>query len=239
MREPPRLLDLCSGAGGATVGYQAAGFHVTGVDRDPQPNYPGHAFVRADALAYLRSHGHEYAAIHASFPCQAWTAYRRKGHGVGVGYPDLITPGRALLVALGRPYVMENVELAPLIGPVRLCGSSFGLDVRRHRLFETSFPVPPLACNHAWQTPRFPSATNRANRRSTVEVGVWRIPLDIQRAAMGISWMTRAELSEAVPPPYTRYIGTHLRAALDGAARSVRVSTEPWADQMAAIWSSS
>jgi hypothetical protein len=61
-------------AGGATVGYQAAGFHVTGVDRDPQPNYPGHAFVRADALAYLRSHGHEYAAIHASFPCQAWTA---------------------------------------------------------------------------------------------------------------------------------------------------------------------
>src|SRR5688572_14336592 len=109
----PRLLDLCCKAGGATKGYQRAGFYVIGVDKDPQPNYCGDAFVQADALEFLKRYtlfGVRPVAVHASFPCQSKTAYRRKGHGVGDGYPNLIPEGRELLEATGLPYVIENVE---------------------------------------------------------------------------------------------------------------------------------
>lgn len=208
----PRLLDLFSCAGGAARGYQQAGFHVTGVDIDPQPRYAGDVFIQDDALAYLAKHGHEYDAIHGSPPCQKFTAYRRKGHGVGDGYPNLIPATRELLFLSGRPYVIENVEQArsELEDPVRLCGSSFGLDVRRHRLFETSWEVSVPPCDHGWQTPRFTPASNRTNLRRTVEVGVYRIPLAVQQEAMGIDWMRLGELSQAVPPAYTEHIGYQL-----------------------------
>jgi DNA (cytosine-5)-methyltransferase 1 len=217
----PRLLDLCCGAGGATAGYQTAGFEVWGVDIRPQPNYCGDRFHQGDALAILESMFHpwpawrieDFDAIHASFPCQSKTAYRRKGHGVGDGYPNLIPEGRALIEATGLPYVIENVEgfRDDLRNPVRLCGSSFGLDVRRHRLFETNWPLLVPPCNHSWQKPRFPAATNREpNSRRTVEIGVWRIPLEVQQKAMCINWMTLPELSEAIPPAYTQHIGSQL-----------------------------
>jgi DNA (cytosine-5)-methyltransferase 1 len=217
--ERPVLLDLCCGAGGAGKGYQNAGFEVIGIDIKSQPNYRGDYFVQGDAMLSLRRFDdlwrqYNVAGIHASFPCQSFTAYRRKGHGVGDGYPDLIAEGRELLEAIGLPYVIENVEGAPLHDAIRLCGSSFGLDVRRHRLFECSFPIMAPPCNHAWQTPRFPAATNREpNSRRTVEVGVWRIPLDVQQRAMGIDWMTLPELSEAIPPAYTEYVGRFLLRA--------------------------
>lgn len=212
--QPLRLLDLYCGAGGAAKGYADAGFEVTGVDLAPQPNYP-YAFIQADALDYLAEHGEEFDAIHASPPCQAFTAYRRKGHGVGDGYADLIAATRNALRAVGRPYVIENVPGAPLENPVQLCGSSFGLDVRRHRSFEASVSLRVPPCDHGWQTPRFPAATNRApNSRRTVEVGVWRIPLEVQRKAMGIDWMERHELSQAIPPAYTAHVGHQLAAAL-------------------------
>lgn len=86
----------------------------------------------------------------------------------------------------------------------------FGLDVRRHRCFETSFVIEQPACNHRAQTPRFAPATNRENLRSTVEVGVWRIPLSIQQIAMGIDWMDLPELSQAIPPAYAEYIARSL-----------------------------
>jgi DNA (cytosine-5)-methyltransferase 1 len=214
----PRLLDLFSGAGGAALGYARAGFEVVGVDHRPMPGYPS-AFVLADALEYLAEHGREYHAIHASPPCQAFTAYRRKGHGVGAGAADLIAAVRRALDGSGRPYVIENVPGAPLgvagRRPLLLCGSMFGLDVRRHRLFEASWELPPgPACRHALQRARgsrFPAATNRAsNGRSTVEIGVWRIPLDVQRRAMGIDWMDLEELSQAIPPAYTEWVGRRL-----------------------------
>lgn len=219
----PRLLDLFCGAGGAARGYQRAGFHVVGVDHWPQPRYAGDEFVQADALAAMdclltgRSlcEGFRYwpsdlDAIHASPPCQAFTAYRRRGAGVGDAYPNLIEATRTRLQATELPYVIENVPGAPLFDPVTLCGSSFGLDVRRHRLFECSFPVMVPPCHHGGQTPRFPSATNREGLRKTVEVGVWRIPLEVQRRAMGIDWMTREELSEAIPLAFTELIGLQL-----------------------------
>ena len=205
----PVLLDLFCGAGGASVGSARAGFRVFGVDIKPQPHYP-FSFIQADAVEYLRGDLSWVDAIHASPPCQSFTAYRRKGHGVGDGYPDLIRPVRALLTRIGLPYVIENVGGAPLCDPVMLCGSSFGLDVRRHRLFETNWQVTGVPCDHGWQTPRFTPASNRTNLRRTVEVGVWRIPLDVQQRAMGIDWMTLPELSEAVPPAYTEHIGKAL-----------------------------
>jgi DNA (cytosine-5)-methyltransferase 1 len=206
----PRLLDLFCGAGGAAMGYQQAGFDVVGVDIVDQPRYP-FEFHQADALTYPLD---GFDAVHASPPCQAFTAYRRKGHGVGDGYPDLIAPMRSRLQTSGLPYVIENVPGAPLENPVQLCGSSFGLDVRRHRLFESSLALLALLCDHGWQKPRFPCATNRLNLRRTVEVGVWRIPLQVQQRAMGIDWMTLEELSEAIPPAYTEHIGRQLRSVI-------------------------
>lgn len=209
-----RILDLFCCGGGAAMGYHRAGFTVTGVDISPQPNFP-FDFHQADSIEYLREHGHEFDAIHASPPCQSFTAYRRKGHGVGDGYPDLIEPTRALLAQIDAPWVIENVAGAPLEAPIQLCGSSFRLDVRRHRFFESNIALTAPLCDHSWQTPRFPPATNRTNLRSTVEVGVWRIPLPVQQAAMGIDWTNLRELSEAIPPAYTEHIGLQLIAHLD------------------------
>jgi DNA (cytosine-5)-methyltransferase 1 len=114
---------------------------------------------------------------------------------------------RERLCASGISYVIENVVGAPLEDPLMLCGSVFGLDVRRHRIFETSFAAaPPSRCDHSRWEARFPQATNRTNRRKTVEVGVWRIPLDVQRAAMGIDWMSVGKLSQAIPPAHAEHL---------------------------------
>jgi len=231
----PILLDLFCCEGGAGKGYSDAGWDVFGVDKDPQPLYP-FWFHQGDALEVaevLLSGGSieftkagvgtraltltEVAAGHGSPPCQSFTAYRRRGSGVGDSYANLIPETRSAFKLMGIPYVIENVPGAPLEGPVQFCGSSFGLDVRRHRLFESNIALNAPPCDHAWQTPRFPPATNRSNLRRTVEVGVWRIPLEVQRRAMGIGWMTLRGLSEAIPPAYTEFIGQqlleHLRAA--------------------------
>lgn len=210
----PRLLDLFSCAGGAGEGYNRAGFDVEGFDIDPQPNYP-HKFTQGDALALDPDDiAARYDAVHASPPCQFATAYRRR-KGVAVDAINLIPATRALLAATGLPYVIENVEQARphLNGPVRLCGSSFGLDVRRHRLFETNWPLTAPPCEHGWQTPRFPPATNRTNLRRTVEVGAWRCA-HLAPDAMGIQWMTNAEISQAIPPAYTEHIGRQMLAHL-------------------------
>ena len=119
----------------------------------------------------------------------------------------------------GLPYIIENVMGAPLIEPIMLCGSMFGLDVQRHRLFETSFEVPQLECDHEQWKARFPPATNRSNLRKTVEVGVWRIPLETQQRAMGIDWMVRETLSQAIPPKYAEFLGLIAMKALKDVRR--------------------
>lgn len=203
-----RLLDLFCGAGGAGTGYHRAGFEVVGVDINPQPHYP-FEFHQADAMTFPLD---GFDVVHASPPCQAWTAYKRRpGHVVES--PDLIGAVRERL--RGVLYVIENVGGAPLDAPVKLCGSMFGLDVRRHRWFESPtmfWGVP--ECRHHEQAPRFPSATNRSNLRRTVEVGAWRIALAVQQGAMGVDWMTREELSQAIPPAYTEWIGKRLLQAV-------------------------
>ena len=190
------------------MGYHRAGFVVTGVDIKAQRHYP-FEFRQGDALSYpLRG----FDAIHASPPCQAWTAYNRRPGYVGA-VDELVAFMRERLRECGVPTVIENVEGAGLRRPLMLCGSMFGLDVQRHRYFEVSVPLPsPPPCRHSIWTPRFHPATNRSNLRKTVEVGAGRIPMKVQQAAMGIDWMSRRELSQAVPPAYTNWIGDQVLA---------------------------
>ncbi len=137
----PRLLDLFSGAGGAAMGYHRAGFEVVGVDIAPQPHYP-FEFIQGDALLYLQAVPwlrdlSRFDAIHASPPCQAYSqASAQWDSRLGADrHPDLLPEVRMLLEATGLPWVIENVPSSPMSNYVVLCGSSFGLGVRRHRWF--------------------------------------------------------------------------------------------------------
>jgi DNA (cytosine-5)-methyltransferase 1 len=222
-----RLLDLFSGAGGAAVGYHRAGFEITGIDHAAQPHYP-YAFVQTDALNVLTNECwrpliESHDVIHASPPCQSYSAYRRRGSGVGARAPDLVAPVREALIATGKPYIIENIPRSPLLDPVMVCGSSFGLDLQRHRLFESNVPLVAPPCNHDWQTPRFPPATNRANLRCTVEVGAYRCH-KYAPSAMGIHWMNRDELTEAIPPAYTEFLGRQIHAWLRAQTEMLEVA---------------
>lgn len=202
------------------MGYHRAGFDVVGVDINPQPNYP-FEFRQGDAVGawvWMTVMAGRYDALHASPPCQAFTKYKNVKTDLPDKYPDLIAATRELLQSSGRPWVMENVQGAPLVNPITLCGSMFGLDVRRHRLFEMSHPpilIP--QCEHTWERNRFPGGRSVQHGghskhlcRSTVEVGTWDIPLPVQQKAMGIDWMELEELSEAIPPAYTTWIGRQI-----------------------------
>ena len=249
----PRLLDLYCGAGGAAMGYYRAGFdEIVGVDIAPQKHYP-FTFVQADGLSYIREHGHEFDAIHASPPCQKFTALRTMWNSRE--HEDQLTPTRALLQQIGKPYVIENVPGAPMEGAwVRLCGSMFALGVgsaelRRHRQFELGgFYALTPPCSH-YSRPLavgvyggggkdnrrtigvYGDGNGRDYRRhpatvlvtghaggASVRDGVQQFTTDERREAMGIDWMTGDELSQAIPPAYTRYIGTWLLAAVEAEA---------------------
>jgi DNA (cytosine-5)-methyltransferase 1 len=202
-----KLLDLFCKAGGAGMGYHRAGFEITGVDIEPQPRYP-FAFVQADALEYVAAHGHEYDVIHASPPCQRYTMAQNAAKNADA-HPDLVAPVRELLITTGKPYIIENVVGAPLNDPAMLCGLSFGLKVRRHRLFETNFffLTPPCQCRNQDYFVIFGHEVR--NRRHGEKAGK-KNKIAEGRKAMGIDWMTRGELSEAIPPAYTEYIGRQL-----------------------------
>lgn len=206
------MLDLFCGAGGAAMGYHRAGFDVVGVDIEPQPHYP-FEFHQMDALASVRP-GIEtqFHAIHASPPCQTFTVYRNCRPEAKPRWPDLIEPTRKLLRNVGLPWVMENVPGAPLLDPVRLCGTSFGIPVRRHRLFESNWSIPGVPCDHkAFTERRFPGSSNRPNGRTVCNVGEYRVPLKVQKECMEVDWaVTLHELSEMIPPAYTEHIGRQL-----------------------------
>jgi DNA (cytosine-5)-methyltransferase 1 len=221
----PILLDLFCGAGGASVGYALAGFDVIGVDIEPQPNYPfdfhqGDALTTLDKLLMCRKRDDSnFVAVHASPPCQGYSTQTADKNR----HLRLIVPVRERLQRLGLPYVIENVEGArkSLLEPVRLCGSGFGLDLRRHRYFESNWGVVGKPCNHSWQTPRFRSldmSMVRKGRLASV-VGVhghinYVGEFPLRCAAMGIDWMTNEELVEAIPPAYTHFVGEQLLAHL-------------------------
>lgn len=208
-----RALDLFCCAGGASDGLTRAGYDVEGIDCDAQLEYP-YDFERADVLYLEPESLHGFDLVWASPPCQAFTAYKRRPGHVAEAL-NLIPETRALLRRAGVPYVIENVVGAPLENPVTLCGSMFGLDVKRHRIFECSFPVAAPPCRHnVWEGNRFPGATNRAaNSRKTVEIGVYRIPLPLQRLAMGVKRdVSLGKLSQMVPPAFAEWLGLQARA---------------------------
>ncbi|POG47227.1 DNA cytosine methyltransferase [Streptomyces sp. ZL-24] len=198
---PPRVpngltvLDACCGAGGLSMGYYLAGYDVVGVDLHPMPNYP-FTFHQADALDFVAKHGADFDLIHGSWPCQHFarvTAWRGKRSD----HPDLLTPGREVMQSTGRPWVIENVPEAAWSRHLRadylLCGSQFGLNVRRHRAFETSWGgggdlLPP--CWHHKGLLPFEHKGERA-----------------YADAMGCTWMNKTEARQAVPPAYTEWIG--------------------------------
>ena len=201
----PLLLDLFCGAGGAAMGYHRAGFDVIGVDINPQPHYP-FTFWQTDAFTDCIPYPPP-AAIHASPPCQAYSSATRND----IEYPDLVADTRRLLESTGLPYVIENVPGAPLNDPTVLCGSMFGMRrIRRHRLFETNFPLSvPSPCQHDSQRDVM-NVTGHGEQGNTRRTGAhWGA--DARREAMGIDWMTRDELSQSIPPAYTEYIGTQLQ----------------------------
>ena len=194
----PKLLDLFCGAGGASMGYYQAGFDVVGVDIKPQPNYP-FKFIQADVLDFPLD---GYDAYHASPPCQAYS--EATPISTKSGHPKLISITHELLVSTNKPYVIENVEGARwhLVNPIMLCGSMFGLGVWRHRWFEVS-PIwclsPATCCHHGHPVTINPPANARkAQGKRNFEKEKW---------AMGIDWMNKNEISQAIPPAYTEYIG--------------------------------
>lgn len=213
----PLLLDLFCCAGGAGMGYNLSGFEVVGIDRDDQPEYP-FTFIKGNALEIGKDLIELFDAVHASPPCQHFTKYNNCRKNLKEKYEDLIEPTRQMLIESGKPYVIENVVGAPLINPITLCGSMFGLDIRRHRLFETSFHIMQPECNHRiWEPNRFPGGRSRERGnartlcRGTIEIGRWNIPLATQQKGMGIDWITDLrKLSEAIPPAFTNYIGESL-----------------------------
>lgn len=213
----PRLLDLFCGAGGASAGYERAGFEVIGVDLYPQPNYP-YEFIQADweePLWFLpglwEREGVPYA-IHASPPCQRYSTMTKKW-GREDDHPDLIEPVREHLEAIGVPFVIENVAGAPLQNATMLCGSMFGLgsegyQLRRHRLFEPhGFDLwPPAACHHQGQAlPVYghPGGSSKRDGLKFPGASAWR-------EGMGIDWMSIKELAESIPPAFTEWVGAAL-----------------------------
>ncbi|OGT59048.1 MAG: hypothetical protein A3E01_02470 [Gammaproteobacteria bacterium RIFCSPHIGHO2_12_FULL_63_22] len=218
----PRLLDLFCGAGGAARGYQEAGFYVVGVDNKPQPRYAGDEFILGDAMTFPLD---GFEAIHASPPCQAYSeqtplAYR-------ANHPQLIETVSTMLRCAGKPYVIENVAGARghLRSPFMLCGTMFGLNLWRHRYFETGgFWVLAPGCQHDERPVVFhPGSNARAGRRGPVSITgttrrrTGRFEWSVQecRDASELQWMTRKELDEAIPPAYTRYIGAQLLRYLE------------------------
>lgn len=214
----PRLLDLFCGAGGAGVGYHRAGFDVVGIDIIPQPNYP-FRFVQADAMTYPLD---GFDAIHASPPCQDHSSLGSFHAAHGTGWMLAATIDR--LKESGLPWVVENVEGRTVTMEgwwFTLCGSAFGLGVRRHRRFGSDLLMLAPGCQHNSQPPRY----------SVYDHGKWYLSRTAPvygngggkakaqwSEAMGINWMDKNELAQAIPPAYTEWIGARLLEAMEVAA---------------------
>lgn len=206
----PKLLDLYCGAGGCSVGYHRAGFEVVGVDNRPQKNYPLE-FHEADALTFPLD---GFDVIHASPPCQRFSKASNIHGNPKDRHPDLMDWTRLRLLTTGKPFVIENVPGAPLDNPIMLCGTMFnGLRVYRHRLFECHGFEPPAAprpCNHSHRMGKSKGEYHTLDKSPFITCVGHNFEAKSGRIAMGIDWMTRDELSQAIPPAYTEWIGRQL-----------------------------
>ena len=216
-----KLLDLYCKAGGASEGYARAGFEVIGVDIKKQKRYP-YKFIQADALDILQDKDFlaQFDVLAGSPPCQTHsvTQHLRDAQGNTTDKVDLIPQTRKAFIESGKPYVIENVPGSPLINPILMCGSYFGLKVRRHRLFESNVFLTGTICNHKTQGKPVgvygamkdnPKGIDRKTGRM-VYGGQTARSIEEAREAMGIDWMLWGDLVEAIPPAYTEFIGKQL-----------------------------
>lgn len=203
MNSKYKVLDLFAGGGGAGAGYARTGAYVLGCDITDQPKNP-HDFIRGDWFDVLQKHGGDFDLIHASPPCQAYSKATKQWRKAGRVYIDLIAKVREAVSALGKPFVIENVPGAPLINPILLNGSVFGLLVHRPRLFECSFRV---------EQPQIPASKQPVKMGRRVERGDVIQPVGhfsgvkYAQEQMEINWLGQRGLAQAIPPSYTEYIG--------------------------------
>jgi DNA (cytosine-5)-methyltransferase 1 len=206
-----KLLDLYCKGGGAAMGYHQAGFEVVGIDIKKQKRFP-FEFIQADALEVLQDlkYLRQFDVITASPPCQTHsiTQHLRNAQGKTTDKIDLIPQTRAGLIASGKPYVIENVKGAPLRNPVKLCGSAFGLKVRRERIFESNLKLVGTVCNHKAQGR--PVGVYGSMRDNIPNGGRTAHSIEEAREAMGIDWLLWGELVEAIPPVFTKYLGEQI-----------------------------
>lgn len=231
------LLDLYCCQGGASQGYEDAGWEVYGSDLLPQPRYRGWFYqgdaldvlrrlIRGEGIMFTRTRDgvrqfrtmflHEFHAISTSPPCQLYS----KTHRINLSdFPDLIGPTRELLVQTGLPWIIENVEdAAPeMRDPVMLCGAMFGIETYRHRLFETSFPIVPP------EHPKHVAKITKMGRRPIEGQYMHLVgnftDVDRGRRIMGMPWANRDGLREAVPPVYAEYVGRQIPVLLSHSVR--------------------
>lgn len=215
----PRLLDLCCKADGAAMGYYRAGFDVVGVDIEKQLHYP-FEFHQGDAMEWSFD---GFDAVHASPPCKRFSALNNRFTHDPARHPDLVSPLRKRLQEWGGIYVIENVPGAPLINPLILCGTMFGLrlegrgHLRRHRLFESNIRLlPERRCDHSYIQALgvFGHGASGFKAGTKERVGGIGLPADDARSIMQIDWMTRDEVAQAVPPVYTEFVGKQLITAV-------------------------
>ena len=206
-----KLLDLFCGVGGASAGYAAAGFDVTGIDIKHGKRYP-YTYIKGDVLEYLKDYDflRSFDVIHASPPCQTHsiTQHLRNAQGKTTSKLDLIPETRAALIASGKPYIIENVPGSPLINPIQLCGSAFDIKVRRHRLFESNMRLEGSKCDHKAQGR--PIGVYGSLNDEIPQGGKTATNINEARQAMGIDWGIWTELVEAIPPAYTKYLGLQI-----------------------------
>ena len=206
-----RMLDLFCGAGGASMGYHQAGFEMVGVDLSAQPHYP-FTFIRANALKLDDVFLGSFDAVHASPPCQCYSSASLPQRSQGKRYVDLVAQTRILLQRICKPWIIENVQGAPLNNPLMLCGTMFDLPLYRHRYFESSCGL--TAPTHKIHT------VKQAKMGRAPKPGEYMNPVGhfsgvgAAQKAMEIAWMGQKELAQAIPPPYTRFIGSQLLRSL-------------------------
>lgn len=216
------------------MGYHRAGWDVVGVDIRPQRKFP-FRFIEGDALQVAAEMGSEFDAIHASPPCQRYSR-ATAARGDRLLHPDLVAPTRDLLRRLRLPYVMENVQGAPLESPLTLCGTTFGLEaydprsgltcyLRRHRLFESSVLLfGPGPCRCVEYRARegyvcggvYGGGSHDRERAHKIRRGGYTPGPDVGRALMGIEWMGWKALTQSIPPAYTEFLGRQLLEAIRG-----------------------
>lgn len=201
MDRKPVILDLYCSAGGAALGYHRAGWEVVGVDIVHQPRYP-FTFVQADAITYLQTHYKLFDAVHASPPCHGSSVTKGLSNN-----PDIVELAtcRRVLPLIGLPYVIENVPGADMRPDLKLSGQMFGLNLKRVRWFELNWfclnPGRAIYPRNWCVRVGAPTVAGKGDRGSSH--AVWD-------RAMGIHHMTLQELTQAIPPAYTEYIGIQL-----------------------------